>query len=70
MADYQQMYRKMFNAATDAIEAIRERKDDVALSKLIVAQQECEEVFIETDPDISLQPKPNVVEIPIPKDKK
>lgn len=48
MADYKSMYLHLFNAATDAIELIRAGKTDEAEKRLMAAQQECEDIYIET----------------------
>ena len=51
MPDYQKMYSIMFNAATDAIEALQRYylSDDLleAMVKLINAQKQCEEIYID-----------------------
>jgi len=44
MVDYKQMYHKTFNAITDA-----ERLIEMAAAMLRIVQQECEELYIETD---------------------
>ncbi len=63
MADYRKMYTTMFNAASDAIEAIREHRNDFALCELKVAQQECEEIFIGTEPYIEPRAKQKAIVI-------
>ncbi len=64
MADFKKMYFKMFNAASGAIEALRDGRDGAALRGLIAAQRECEDLFIETEPDIAVERRPIVIEIP------
>lgn len=48
MADYKSMYLHLFNAVTDAIELIRVGKTDEAEKRLMAAQQNCEDIYIET----------------------
>ena len=48
MADYKSMYLHLFNAVTDAIELIRAGKTDEAAKRLMTAQQNCEDIYIET----------------------
>ena len=48
MADYKSMYLHLFNAVTDAIELIRAGKTDEAEKRLMTAQQNCEDIYIET----------------------
>jgi len=53
MCDYRQMYLHLFNAVTDAVEqmqcSILDEKQYNIVSKLITAQQECEDMFIEQE---------------------
>ena len=44
MPNYKQLYHKAYNAITDA-----ERLVETAVATLRQAQQECEELYIETD---------------------
>ena len=48
MADYKSMYLHLFNAVTDAIELIRAGKTDEAEKRFMTAQQNCEDIYIET----------------------
>ena len=48
MADYKSMYLHLFNAVTDVIELIRAGKTDEAEKRLMTAQQNCEDIYIET----------------------
>ncbi|MBQ7007307.1 MAG: hypothetical protein IJN59_05715 [Oscillospiraceae bacterium] len=45
-ADYKQMYLKLFNAVTNAIEQIEQQNYGVAIQLLKDAQIKCEEIFI------------------------
>ena len=45
-ADYKQMYLKLFNAVTDAIEQMEQKNYGIAENLLKNAQSECEEIFI------------------------
>lgn len=54
MADYRKMYFKLFNAASDAVAKIKQQEYDCALSALIKAQRETEDLFIETEPSITV----------------
>lgn len=46
MQSYQKMYYKLFNAATDAIQAIENGDSEESRHILILAQQDCEELFL------------------------
>lgn len=46
MPDYQKLYTKMFNAATDALEALDAWNIGLAKEFLRRAQQEAEEVYM------------------------
>ena len=46
MTDYQPLYTLLFNAATDAVQALDELDPDRAKEILIRAQQVAEELFI------------------------
>ena len=45
MADYKKMYLRLFNEVTDALEKL-----DGISENLKRAQQDCEDIFIETSP--------------------
>ena len=45
MADYKKMYLRLFNSVSDAIEHI-----DIASEILKKAQQDCEEIYIDSSP--------------------
>ncbi len=47
MQVYKKMYLRLFNRVTDAIELLRKNDSEKALSLLIAAQQETEEIFLE-----------------------
>ena len=49
MVDYEKMYHHLFNAITDAIEKIEELDIGTAKQKLMTAQQETEEIYMETE---------------------
>ena len=49
MPDYQKMYTTLFNAVTDALDELERSRCDAARFLLIRAQQETEELYIETD---------------------
>ena len=46
---YQKMYCRMFNAATDALEAMGRQNFGTARDILISAQQSCEEIYMESE---------------------
>lgn len=48
MAIYNKMYLSLFNAVKDALALLPEKPDEAA-ALLVVAQQECEEMYIEND---------------------
>ena len=48
---YSTLYHKMFNAATDAIWAIEDGNVEKAKEMLILAQQDCEEIYISAGED-------------------
>lgn len=50
MSNCQRLYLKMFNAATDAIEFIRAGNSLAAVERLVSAQRECEQLYIDADP--------------------
>ena len=47
--DYKKLYFHLFNAATDAIEAIEQQNYGQASAILIAAQQETEEMYIDAN---------------------
>ena len=49
--DYAKLYHMMFNAATDAISAIDSSHYGAARALLVKAQQDAEELYIETAPE-------------------
>ena len=49
MPDYQKMYCTLFNAITDAVENIEQKRCDAAKEILVRAQQETEEMYIFAD---------------------
>ena len=51
--DYQKLYSLLFNAMTDAVEALRKCNYGVAADLLIAAQQKAEDLYIggEDDPE-------------------
>ena len=44
--DYKKLYYHLFNAVTDAIQAMEQQNYGQAIALLIVAQQEAEEMYI------------------------
>lgn len=61
MADYKKMYYHLFNAVTDAVKNLDSENNFItrfnAADSLKRAQQECEEMFIESDEPILDFPK-------------
>ena len=49
MVDYQKLYYKLFNAATDALEALEQMNVGQAKELLRCAQQETEELYLSED---------------------
>ena len=49
MADYQKLYTKLFNAATDALEAVEQLNVGEAKDLLRRAQQEAEEDYLSSE---------------------
>lgn len=47
MEAYQEMYLKLFNAATDAIRALRRGDTEFALYRLMQAQYQAEEIYLD-----------------------
>ena len=50
MSVYQEIYHLIFNSVTDAIALIQENDPEAARKLLILAQQSCEEIFMDSDP--------------------
>jgi len=48
MVDYQKLYTKLFNAATDALEALEQQNIGTAKEILRRAQQEAEDVYLDS----------------------
>jgi len=48
--DYKRLYLSLFNAVTDAVEAIQQGELQRAEKLLISAQQKTEEIYMEDDP--------------------
>lgn len=55
---YQRMYGIIFRAATDAIEALRERNYGIAEQILMSAQCACEEVYLNIEEPEDRKEKP------------
>ena len=49
MEIYKQMYLRLFNRVTDAVEFLKGNCPAEAEKILILAQQECEEMFMESE---------------------
>lgn len=49
MQIYKKAYLKMFNAVTDALEALESGESDKAIELLIRAQQDAEEIIISSE---------------------
>lgn len=49
MPDYEKLYHRMFNAATDALRALDQGKAPAAKRILIAAQRQAEEDYINTE---------------------
>lgn len=47
MTDYQHLYARLFNALTDALEAMENQDFGTARSILVRAQQETEEIYMD-----------------------
>ena len=54
--DYQPLYHKLFNACTDALEAMEAQNFGQAKGILIAAQQEAEELFIDQEEPSEAEP--------------
>ncbi|MBP3493034.1 MAG: hypothetical protein J6J83_00305 [Oscillospiraceae bacterium] len=50
---YQKMYCRLFNAVTDALEELERQNYGQAKERLILAQQECEELYLQETEDES-----------------
>ena len=48
MPDYQSLYTKLFNAVTEAVEALEQQNFGQAREILVRAQQQTEEAYINT----------------------
>lgn len=48
---YQKMYCRLFNAVTDALEELERQNYGQAKERLILAQQECEELYLQETED-------------------
>lgn len=48
---YKKLYFMMFNRVTDAVNALKEGRSDDALQVLKCAQEEAEQIFIESGED-------------------
>ena len=46
---YQKMYTTLFNAITDALRDLAANDPDAAASRLVLAQQQTEEIFISAE---------------------
>ena len=49
MPDYKKMYTILFNAATDAVEQIGQKNYGTAKERLILAQQQAEEIYMDEE---------------------
>ena len=49
MPDYQKMYTTLFNAITDALEEIQKQNIGLAQDRLITAQQQTEDIYINAE---------------------
>ena len=48
---YKEMYYTLFNAVTDALEAMEQQNYGQARTLLIAAQQQSEEIFLDSEED-------------------
>lgn len=48
---YRKMYYTLFNAITDALEAMEQQNYGQARARLIAAQQQSEEIYLDGDED-------------------
>ena len=51
MPDYQKLYTLLFNAVTDALEDLERLNIGAAKARLIAAQQQAEELYMDTAHD-------------------
>ena len=58
MQDYQKLYALLFNACTDAVEAMERMDFGTAKDLLIAAQQQAEEQYIAAEEPVETE-KPN-----------
>ena len=58
MQDYQKLYALLFNACTDAVEAMERMDFGTAIDLLIAAQQQAEEQYIAAEEPVETE-KPN-----------
>lgn len=58
MQDYQKLYALLFNACTDAVEAMEQMNFGTAKDLLIAAQQQAEEQYIAAEEPVETE-KPN-----------
>ena len=49
MPDYQKMYTTLFNAITDALEEMQKQNIGLAQERLITAQQQAEDIYIDAE---------------------
>ena len=49
MPDYKKMYTILFNAATDAVEQLGQQNYGTAKERLILAQQQAEEIYMDEE---------------------
>ena len=49
MPDYRTLYFKLFAAIADAVEDLENGRQNIAKEKLINAQQEAEELYLDSD---------------------
>ena len=58
MPDYKRLYHVMFNAATDALEAVERRNYGQAAETLARAQQDAEELYLGSEERRASEPGP------------
>ena len=63
MQIYKKAYLKMFNAVTDALNALQSGESDKAIELLIRAQQDAEEMYL-SDGDDQSADAPMIIEFP------
>ena len=56
MPYYQKLYHMIFNAATDALEALENGEERYAAALLANAQHRCEEEYLRAADELSAQP--------------